>query len=378
MLSLARPQAVRGRSGRALATLDRALASYPEDRDLRLWKARVLYWSGELDEAWALVRLLPYTGAENEETARLRADLAFARGDWDQAQYGYQLVWGAGGTEAKIRRNHALSSLAMGDEDTARYNFAGMAGRGDPEGLALLRRHSRWRASLEPSVVTGVAGEGGWQLSGSLDHRLEGRELWLGGRVEQRQRWFDGVPAADTWLEGHGSWAHASGLLIAGSAGATPLPDFAPVAGAWVEPGWSIRPLGLELKARAWQLWFSESRATVLSPAALLELGPFSLYARGYYTLDDRDEPGLSALGRVGVSPVARLHLHALGGLGNRADYLQPRELGVQASWVVGGGVSIDLSPYHSVTLDGLQRHEQTATEARDEVQLTLGSRWAF
>ena len=378
LFALSRAQSARGAYTRSLRTLERALERYPEDVDLRLWKARVLYWSGLYEEAWKVVHTLPYSTPAEEETARLRAAVAFARGDWERAQYGFTLVEGTGNAEPVIRRNRGLSSLEMGEDDQALEDFHALASTGDADGLALARSLARWRIELQPGWAASDDGEGGWQARGGAAHRIDGQDLWLGVSAERRVRSFDGVPASDTWLQTHGSWQREGGLLLDGAIGATPRPDFTPTAAAWLEPGWSFGRMGLELRVRAWQMWFSDSTASVISPAAVLYLGPVDLYARSYHSWDGDEQPGLSGLLRVGLAPAPRLHISVLGGLGNRADYLTPLAGSLEQSWVAGGGVRLDLNVRHSVRLDGRVRRESTTGEELTTVDVRLGSSWTF
>ncbi len=378
LFALSRVQSARGAHDRALRTLERALDEHPEDRDLRLWKARVLYWAGEYDRAWEVVRLLPYTAPEDSETARLRASLAFARGDWEKARYGYRLVWAAGGTDAVVRRNHGLANLAMGEQDFAMEDFVALANRGDRHGLGLARSHASWRASLQPGWISTEGDGTGWLASAALSHRADDGALWLGGRVERRVRHFASEPAVDTWFETQASWRGPGGLLLEGAAGGSPRADYSPVGAVWLEPGWAPGGVGMELRVRLWQMWFSESVASVVSPAVLLYLGPVDLYGRSYHTWDGQAEPGLFWLARLGLRPADRWQLSVLGGIGDRADYLLPRQVTVEQSWVTGGGLLYDLSARASLQLDGRFRHEQSAGVHYEELRLDLGINWYF
>jgi len=89
---LSRALAGQKRYGDALKWVDKAIKRYPGDKDLHIWRVRLLAWSEQLDKAWAERYRIIKAAQHRRDAAMLIADIAFWRKDCVEAVKWYDFI----------------------------------------------------------------------------------------------------------------------------------------------------------------------------------------------------------------------------------------------------------------------------------------------
>lgn len=76
----------------AIQWVDKAIEKYPGDKDLHIWRIRLLAWSGDLEKAWSERYRIMKTARYSHEAAMLIADVAYWRKDCEQAVKWYDYI----------------------------------------------------------------------------------------------------------------------------------------------------------------------------------------------------------------------------------------------------------------------------------------------
>jgi len=89
---LSRALAGQKRYSDALKWVNKAIVKYPGDKDLHIWRVRLLAWSGDLDKAWSERYRIIKAAQHRQDAAMLIADVAFWRKDCVEAVKWYDFI----------------------------------------------------------------------------------------------------------------------------------------------------------------------------------------------------------------------------------------------------------------------------------------------
>ena len=95
----------------ALKWVDKSIEKYPGDKDLHIWRVRLLAWSGDLDKAWSERFRIIKAAQHRRDAAMLIADVAFWRKDCVEAVKWYDFIakkW-PNAERAKANRDRCMS-----------------------------------------------------------------------------------------------------------------------------------------------------------------------------------------------------------------------------------------------------------------------------
>ncbi len=109
---LSRSLAGQKRYGDALKWVDKAIAKYPGDKDLHVWRVRLLAWSEQLDKAWSERFRIIKAAQHRLDAAMLIGDIAFWRKDCVEAVKWYDFItkkW-PNAERAKANRDRCISN----------------------------------------------------------------------------------------------------------------------------------------------------------------------------------------------------------------------------------------------------------------------------
>ena len=118
---LSRALAGQKRYNDALTWVDKAIEKYPGDKDLHIWRVRLLAWSGDLNKAWSERYRIIKSAQHRRDAAMLIADVAFWRKDCVEAVKWYDFIikkWPTA-ERAKANRDRCMSGADSGEEKPA-------------------------------------------------------------------------------------------------------------------------------------------------------------------------------------------------------------------------------------------------------------------
>ena len=102
----------------ALKWVDKSIEKYPGDKDLHIWRVRLLAWSGDLDKAWSERFRIIKAAQHRRDAAMLIADVAFWRKDCVEAVKWYDFIakkW-PNAERAKANRDRCISDASVGGQ----------------------------------------------------------------------------------------------------------------------------------------------------------------------------------------------------------------------------------------------------------------------
>lgn len=373
--------------------VEEALELAPNDRDLGMWRLRLLGWSGRHEEARAALETLEREVAApgvdeaggagepggDRELARLRGELALWRGDQEEAGAAFATYLERWPEDREIRL--ALAKLRLGDGDVAaaRPTLEELCADGEAEACSALRGIDRsgFVLRLQAGPISSSGEGSGWRGRLGVEAPLrEGLSLRAGAELQQRT--YGGVTARDPSVDLGGTARVLSWLSLDVGGGLSIDPTFSPDWNAHVE---AIFDLGehFTLHARYWRIEFAAAGVDVLSPAIGYE-GPFFwLSARLWRSFDPAGD-GLAGLLQGGLPLVADLDLSLGIGGGDKADYLILRDVAVGAERHVVGLVGLAWTPLYELQfrVDYIGRREWRGDDSllRHELLFGVARRW--
>lgn len=377
-LLLARVLAWQRRYGEAQAITDRMLLKHPTDGDWLAFGARLAFWRGDLEGAWAAARTLPAATLADPETARFLADLAWFREDWPEAERRYTALMAGAPADADLLRRRGRAREAQGRLAGAEEDYSALCEA--PGGACLplhelKRRTSRLTLSLQTGYAAVQGARDSWNLFALADVKAA-EFLQLGLSVDSRWRDTDRELLHDAYIEG-AAHLHFRRWAVRGAVGFTPRPDFSPAWAARVEPSLAF-DFGLQLALSYAWLGYEEAPAHVLSPAVAFESGRAEFTLRYYLSVDDAARVGHAVMGKVGYSFNDLVRAHAGAAWGDRTDYLSLTDRRDAAVVTAFAGTWLDLDWQHRITADYIYRFETAAGRRYHQHDVLLGYRVRF
>jgi hypothetical protein len=367
-----------GRFAEALAVAAAGAALHADDPTWGRWRVRLLAWSGDHAGAARAEGALPAAARADADGQRLRADLAFWRGDPGTAIRGYDALLAAHPGDAEVLEARARARLALADRDRALADLRDACALGAAEACGRARAvtaeddEPRYHFAFQPGWTYVDTLPAWWDVHLGLDARATAR-FTVGLGVDLQHRDLGDSPSNDAVVSAF------SGLRLPGGVGLEVGSAFSPHAQrvaraqAWIEPSWQATRF-LQVQARYWYLYFPGGGAHVVSPSARLDVGPLSLAASYYGSLDAAHALHHVVIGRLGFRPAPGWQVEGGGGGGDANDYLEAPS-GAEAHRILLGGVAHDLDAAHRVTLDYVFHDERTDTRHLQRHQLLVGYR---
>jgi YaiO family outer membrane protein len=368
-----------GRYSEAAAFLDRARARRVGDPSLEVFRARLLFWQGEVGWARSVLRDLPPEAPMDADTLRLAADLAFIEKDHAEAVRLYDLYLASPSLDLTALDNRGLAHAALGNRERALQDFqlaCALGGEGSA-GCEILeeqaRKALRYRLFLQPGWAAIADRPDGQNLLGLFEARLTS-PLLLGVKADARRRDFGAGPLTDTTLGAYGAWRKGSGFLLDAEMDVTPSASFSPTWAVWVEPGWAL-PGNTAVQLRLWRMNFTEGGVTLLCPALTAYRGPWILHGRYYLALDDALGPSHAGVARVSYHVSDPFLLHVGAGAGTRSDYLDLRRATSDGFVMALAGLSRDFGRF-TLSLDDVVRVERVLEPDPSNPSASIPRRW--
>lgn len=353
MLELSRAHALAGLTEDAVIWADRAIVAAPEAPDPRVWRARLSFWAGDLDDARAILGpALEHLDAA--EAWELAARIALAEGEPKRAEALF------------------TTSLTLAPSEPAHLGRAAARARtGRPWGaftdLDAVCRDSgcpgqdRWWRNLAPvqtsatlEALAGIRG-GGLQTDASLRASF-GTPFGLRvGPIAALRTRTDVDPDAAVGAQvaqslGARVEVRAEAQLGLGS-GILPAVD---LRGAVVTTG--LGPAWLEVGGRF--LDFEDASAGIVGPSLCGDFGRWGACGRYSLVLPSDDQARHFGLAQGWVTLSRRLLTRLGSGGGNTNDFMIARGVEAAGSFVAYGGVEWLLSRHHGVSATYTFRYE--------------------
>ena len=231
---------IQGRYGEAIGWLDRALARFPQDEELKVIRTRLLAWSGRLDEAWAAgTRLDPETLLD-PDAATVVANVALWRKDHAEAARRYDAILTRYPDYADARRGRGIARQELGDLAGAEEDFAAHCqvepgGDGCRFAQAVAARRSRLRLRVAPGLALVQERGDGYTLGGEAELKLA-EPLSLVAGIERRTRDFGAGLRSDAFAQGLVIVRLHQRLTISAGGGLGIARQFSPAWTAEIEP----------------------------------------------------------------------------------------------------------------------------------------------
>jgi Flp pilus assembly protein TadD len=370
---LGRVLAARGQYDQALSWLGRARARFPLDDDIGAEHARVLAWAGRLEEAWQAVQTLGPQAFGERDVAMLAANLALWRNDDAEAERRFSELLARWPEDAEGRRGRGLARQHRGQLAEAQADFDTLCAQGAGCALAsdLGRRLSRLRLRLAPGLVIVPGRHHGWDLVAEVEARVIA-DLHFQVALDRRTRDFGAGPLTDNYAEAAVRSRLGDRAALVAAVGTTFDRHFSPSWTAQIEPSVGLAG-GLELMLKYWRISFPTDGAHVVTPAALWQLGTWSLYARYFLALPDHAPVRHAAFGRLARDFGDRVSVWAGGGGGTGIDYLEIHEGASGSFWFGWAGLSQRFGWRHSLRADYVRRREATGNASYVQHNLTVG-----
>ncbi len=371
---LARSLAFQEKYEESLQWIDKVLAKYPTDSDMRTQRVRVLAWKGDLDEAWEEAQGLNINAYTDPDTSKLVANIAFWRNDWKNAVERYDLYLLRVPDDQLALRNRGVAHKNLGNNELARRDFIMLCKLQGKRNCELdddiEKSEARFELLLQPGYVFIEERNDGWNALVKLDARVW-RTLKIGASSEYRQRDY-GKIVDDLYNEIFGSYRWKSGWTLYGALGFTVDPDFSPNWSAQIEPGY-IFDFGLELYLKYWRIQFENEGIHVITPGLIYYFSMFMIYPRYYMSIDDAGDIAHSGMLKLGIFPIDYLSFFVGAGLGDKTEYLEPRRGELDYYYFILAGAAWNINWRHKLMFDYIYRNEKTDTQRYIHHHFMLG-----
>jgi YaiO family outer membrane protein len=377
-VELARSLAARERHQEALDWANKALTKYSDSADLKLLKARLLAWTDRAEEAQELLGELPQQVYDRPDAMRLRGDVLLWGEQYTQAVKWYNRYDQKDPDNPIVLYKRAMAYKGMGRNSQALADLRKSCEIA-PEATNACKARDSFAESAYPKLYTNVFYGysrvvnrlDGWRLRGAVGSELN-ENLTLMGTWEWMHRPFFDEREADWRFNGYGYYEFDMGLNFKGGGGFSPSPVFSPEWNAFVEPGWKFEHF--KVSARFWHIQFPSEPNEVLNPNVELYFKPFMLEARYFLTFSE-DDLSHSAFLRGFYFITNLTQVYVGGGLGDKSDYLEPRDLNADSHWLVTAGFRYMLTPNHRFMISVTQRNDQDSSEweTYDQTETLVG-----
>lgn len=322
-VELSRTLAMQGRHDEALSQFETAAQSADPGPEDLLWKARLLYWMGDYDDAHTVVEDLDTDEIDDERRDRLAATIRDARRQRD---------W----VESRTDLTYTGKATVLSSPD-------------DPSG---------WQT--------------GHAVDGHPTDQLEAR-----AELDVIRRIWEDRAAADARIGGAATWDFSNRYLLEVGAGATPGANFSPSWDARIQPGAEFGE-NLEADLRLRRIQFSEAGVNLIRPRLRWSPGPFVLEGRYYHGREATDRNAHSVMSRLMYFPIQTLRVFVGGSVGNMADYMEGRSTSPQRATEGLVGAQYDLTTSLELMADFRYRHEVLEQSTYELFRTTGGVRLRF
>ncbi len=220
-------QSVRGliRKGKfveALAEIDKLLAVSPHDDELRVQRARLLYWLNRRAEAETELRGLRARHPADLDVLELLARVRLASGDSHGALEAYLQMEAVGGVSPQVHQRIIDLLVEAGEADKARQALALGGVLSDEQELRLVHQERPWTADLGSSLTL-HKGQYWPRVEAMAGRRVTPALTLAGGAVYEKR---DVAEAVSGKLEAYLSfWRIDAMAHLSGSASNTFLPQ---------------------------------------------------------------------------------------------------------------------------------------------------------
>jgi len=372
----ARTEAAKGNYFEALISLEKAMRLQPNNEDLLVFHARMLFWEGRLSEAWDRVEVLSERAFIDPDVRRFAIDLAYRLGDYPEAlrrldQWLYRYP-----EDREERRRRAIINLLLHNDEEAEADFLDLCTTRveDDDSCAEWRGLVRARRDLTVEVLPGYQMMDGKVFGWNLLSRVGGiasRRWEVFGEADLRNRDYGAGFETDVFLRGGAVYMPAPDVSLGAAASATPFAVFSPQWGAEVEGGYAwVRGFWTYLKLQ--HIEFSDLSADLVIPRVFWYVGPFLLDGRYYLTVDDGSKISHSGMG-IAHAFIGTTDVHVGGGGGNSASYMEVATGDSESFWLALAGVAVEVTPEHRVQADYSFRRENAGSREIDLHQFVLG-----
>ncbi len=360
-----------------LTEVARVRAEAPQNSEAVALQVRLLYWKGEVEQAYQTLQGLTGEGADLE-SALLAGDVAAAAGHPEAAEPWY---WAAGAKGAQ--RSEVLVKIArlrelQGQKESAAQLLNEACELGEeasPLACAQLKENPepvnelRWLIGAQPGIMFLTDRPDAWNLTGIVGHRpVDSLFVTLSGDLRSRD-YGEGMKR-DLFLLATAAYRASATWGVDAGVGGTVARVFSPTFTLYVEPWYRVAH-SLVASLKLWHLQFGDTPIEVVSPHVDWYFGDFMLDVRYYLSIADSG---------MGHAVTGKLHWFAgplrpsLGaGVGDKADYLDSLEQDGGFFWFVSAGLAYRLPTDTHLTLDYMYRDESVSDQAYQFHQIQLG-----
>ncbi len=378
-VELARALAARNKPEEALQWVNKALTKYSDDVDLKLLKARLLAWTGHADDALALLGKLPAKVYQRPEAMRLRGDVLLWSNHFEDAVKWYNRYDQVDHDNPIVLFKRAMAYRGMGQNSKALADLRKSCDIAPKATNACKARDSFAQMAypkLYANVFYGysrvVQRLDGWRVRGAVGSEVN-KNITLMGTWEWMHRPFFDHRDADWRFNGYGAYQFSDiGLDLKVGGGFSPNATFSPQWNGFVEPGWEFKYF--KLSARYWHIQFPGEPNEVINPNLELYFKPFMFEFRYFMTFaPDQNGIAQSGFGRMFYFFTNLTQFYVGGGLGDKSDYLEPRNINAQSHWLVTLGFRYMLTPNHRLMISVTQRNDQANWQTYDQTEALVG-----
>lgn len=175
-----------GKFSEALAEVDALLEKSPNDDELQVQRARLLYWLERRDAARATLTPVQARHPADAEIRELDAQMLLADGDVPGALAQYRALEIAGDGRPEIHQRIIDLALQLEEHEAVAQSLRWGGKLTEEQSMAYTRLAHPWFVDLAGSTTL-HSGSAWWRLDGHLGRRLNKRfSVLLGGIYEQR------------------------------------------------------------------------------------------------------------------------------------------------------------------------------------------------
>jgi antitoxin component HigA of HigAB toxin-antitoxin module len=282
-----------GRFGDALTLADRLLARKPDDGELRVVRARLLFWLGRPVEAQTEAQALHERHPDDLEVIELLAQIRLAGQDSANALRLYRLLEAAGDRRPEIHQRVIDLQFQMGDAAAVRASLHRGGQLSDEQEMALARVEHPWFADAGTSQTL-YDGQVWPRLEGAAGYRFSPNVTLLAGAMaEQRGTFADPRRGFGAKTELYFARGRLSGMLPSGT--------FLPL----IDTRGDVSVQATGLLALGAYVRYAHYTSTIDKPVDAVTLSPNVLFSLGSWSV----QPGYMFVAHHtgGALPLSRL-----------------------------------------------------------------------